>query len=295
MKRCFRCEKKIREVCTFGPFNSSCGNVRTLAKGYCIDCTRKFITRHQKSAGRTIFPILFTNMDRLPPFEPEYNMNEKPRQENPLDNYYKQKPDLRFAVLTQEEEFRLFRELKAGNEESRKFLIENHLLFAAQEARKRARGKLPDEDVVSAGNSALMACIDRFDPTKGARFTTYLRLYIRAAVSRLWTERDPVNYRKNFPEDTELDGQFRAPLEDSTETPDFAGSEFTAKCLEHLDHLKEALTDQERELLEAHYSRNEGFAEIAVREGVSREAIRTRHERLLAKLRKGFKNVSELD
>lgn len=219
-------------------------------------------------------------------------MNPK---DNPINRYYKQIPDLRFAVLTEAEERDLFLRARSGEEEARQFLIENHLLFAATEARRRSRGKLPEEEVVSAGNAALMQCIDRFDPNKGARFTTFLRFYIRAEVSRLWQERDPVDYKKNYPKDDDSDPAFRQPLESEVETPDYAGDEFKTIILGVLKNARKDLTDVEQKLLKRVYEDGASFAEIGREEGgISREAIRTRHERLLKKLRARLKNAEEL-
>ncbi len=219
-------------------------------------------------------------------------MNPK---DNPINRYYKQIPDLRFAVLTEAEERDLFLRARSGEEEARQFLIENHLLFAATEARRRARGKLPEEDVVSAGNAALMQCIDRFDPNKGARFTTFLRFYIRAEVSKLWQERDPVDYKKNYPKGDDTSPAFNRPLEDTFEEPHYAADEFKTIVLGVLESACKELTEAEQKLLKRVYEDGVSFAEIGREEGgISREAIRTRHERLLKKLRVIFKGAKEL-
>jgi RNA polymerase sigma factor (sigma-70 family) len=144
---------------------------------------------------------------------------------------------------------------------------------------------------VSAGNHALMTCIDRFDASKGARFTTYLRYFIRAKVSELWRERDPVNYKKHFPTDSETDMSFREPLEDNTETPDYGGDEFREKMLEALATVRKDLESDEQFLLKQVYEEKKSFAEIARAQGVSREAVRTQHLRLLRRLKSFLKPV----
>src|SRR5688572_4472612 len=216
--------------------------------------------------------------------------------QNPLHKYYQSEPDLRFALLSSEQERDLFVRARGGDAEARTFLIENHLLFTAQEARKRSKGKLPDDDAVSAGNEALMNCIDRFDPNFGARFTTFLRFYIRAAISKLWLARDPVNYKKHFPVDEPDEPAFRAPLEDQTETPDYAGDEMKILLLDALARIRETLSDDEKRLIDLHYEQDINFADIGRRENppVSREAIRTRHARLMTKLRAEMSKIQEI-
>jgi RNA polymerase sigma factor (sigma-70 family) len=225
------------------------------------------------------------------------DQNRRPIPGNPIHKYYQQEPDLRFAVLSAEQEKDLFLRARKGDEEARTFLIENHLLFTAQAARQRSKGKLPDDEVVSAANSALMNCIDRFDPNRGARFTTYLRFYIRAAISKLWTERDPVDYKKHFPVDEPEDPAFRAPLEEQVETPDYAGQELKTLMFEALLKIRSTLSESDQRLLRRHYDDGATFADIGREENppVSREAIRTRHKRLLGKLRSVIKGETTLE
>ena len=77
------------------------------------------------------------------------------------DRYYPLNTDLSFEGPTLEEERELFRKMKNGDAAARELIIKNHLLFVANEARKLARGKFPDNDVVSAANEALMEAVDR--------------------------------------------------------------------------------------------------------------------------------------
>ncbi len=51
-------------------------------------------------------------------------------------------------------------------------------------ARRFNHGRLPFQDLIQEGNIGLMKAVDRFDPTKGFRFSTYATWWIRHAVTR---------------------------------------------------------------------------------------------------------------
>jgi RNA polymerase sigma factor (sigma-70 family) len=110
--------------------------------------------------------------------------SEKP--ERPLGGYYSPGQDIHFRLTTREEETELFVKARAGDETARTFLIQNHLLFARQEAMRQVKGALPDDEVISAANFAIMKAMDSFDHTLGFRFTTYLRPFITGEIAALW-------------------------------------------------------------------------------------------------------------
>ena len=87
-------------------------------------------------------------------------------------------------LLTQGEEVDLSRRAMAGEEEARRRLIEKNLRLAVSVA-KRYRGMgLPFEDLIQEGNIGLMKAVEKFDPERGFRFSTYATWWIRQAVQR---------------------------------------------------------------------------------------------------------------
>lgn len=194
-------------------------------------------------------------------------------------NYYPPNTDLVFRLTTPEEETRLFLEARAGNADSREFLIRNHLLFAAMQARKLGKGRLPDADLLSAANLALMKAFDKFDPTHGNRFSSYLRLFIQGEVSCLWKQhfKATANLSPQLPEG------HTSPHEERDE------SEHLAYLKQRLAEMGHLLTEPERAVLYQHYFEGRSFADIGRSRGVTREAIRLCHCRALFKLRKAFK------
>ena len=86
--------------------------------------------------------------------------------------------------MTHREEIDLSKRTKQGDRVARKSLIEKNLRLVVSIA-KRSRGHgLPFEDLIQEGNIGLMQAVDKFDPDRGFRFSTYATWWIRQAVQR---------------------------------------------------------------------------------------------------------------
>ena len=87
-------------------------------------------------------------------------------------------------LLTHKEEIDLSNRAKAGDKSARARLIEKNLRLVVSVA-KRYRGYgLPFEDLIQEGNIGLMKAVEKFDPDRGFRFSTYATWWIRQAVQR---------------------------------------------------------------------------------------------------------------
>src|SRR5215203_5845553 len=88
------------------------------------------------------------------------------------------------TLLTPREEKELSRRASAGDERARGKLIEKNLRLVVS-VTKMCRGYgLPFEDLIQEGNIGLMKAVEKFDPEKGFRFSTYATWWIRQAVAR---------------------------------------------------------------------------------------------------------------
>lgn len=92
----------------------------------------------------------------------------------------------RHALLGRAEELALARRARSGDEGARRKLIEKNLRLVVSVA-KKYRGASPGlslEDLVQEGNLGLIKAVDRFDPERGYRFSTYATHWVRQAVGR---------------------------------------------------------------------------------------------------------------
>src|SRR5215213_2546776 len=91
-------------------------------------------------------------------------------------------------LLTHKEEIDLSLRAKAGDRRARQRLIEKNLRLVVSVAKKYRGYGLPFEDLIQEGNIGLMKAVEKFDPERGFRFSTYATWWIRQAVQ---LERDP--------------------------------------------------------------------------------------------------------
>jgi RNA polymerase primary sigma factor len=90
----------------------------------------------------------------------------------------------RIPLLAHEDLLALARRARAGDPEARKRIILANLRLVVHVARAyRGRG-LPLLDLIEEGNLGLIMAVDRFEPERGLRFSTYAAIWIRQAILR---------------------------------------------------------------------------------------------------------------
>ena len=87
-------------------------------------------------------------------------------------------------LLSHAEEIELGRKAGAGDGEASRQLVEKNLRLAVSVARKYRGQGLPFEDLIQEGNIGLMKAVEKFDPEKGNRFSTYATWWIRQSIQR---------------------------------------------------------------------------------------------------------------
>lgn len=91
----------------------------------------------------------------------------------------------RFPILSSEEEYKLASEyVKTRDAKISYVLVTSHLRLVVKVVSKFKGYGLPTAEMISEGNIGLLYAVDKFDPEKGFRFSTYALWWIRAAVQK---------------------------------------------------------------------------------------------------------------
>ena len=102
--------------------------------------------------------------------------------EDPVRMYLKEIGNV--PLLTTEQEVELAKRVEAGDEEAKKQLTEANLRLVVSIAKKYVGRGMQFLDLIQEGNMGLMKAVDKFDYTKGYKFSTYATWWIRQAITR---------------------------------------------------------------------------------------------------------------
>lgn len=102
--------------------------------------------------------------------------------EDPVRMYLKEIGNV--PLLTTEEEVALAKKVEEGDDDAKKALTEANLRLVVSIAKKYVGRGMPFLDLIQEGNMGLMKAVDKFDYTKGYKFSTYATWWIRQAITR---------------------------------------------------------------------------------------------------------------
>ena len=97
-----------------------------------------------------------------------------------------------FELLSFEEEKDLTRRAAVGDKEAKQKLVNHNLRLVMSIARKYKGTSLSFQDLVQEGTIGLMKAVDKFDPSKDFRFSTYATYWIKQTIGRALAEQNKV-------------------------------------------------------------------------------------------------------
>ena len=112
----------------------------------------------------------------------EFASNKDIKINDPVRMYLKEIG--RINLLTQEEEYEYAMQVEEGNQDAKRMLAESNLRLVVSIAKRYVGRGMAFLDLIQEGNIGLMKAVDKFNPSKGYKFSTYATWWIRQAITR---------------------------------------------------------------------------------------------------------------
>ncbi|MDE1921482.1 MAG: RNA polymerase sigma factor RpoD/SigA [Candidatus Omnitrophica bacterium] len=101
---------------------------------------------------------------------------------DPIKSYLKEIKNIQ--LLNAEQEVALAKRIQKGDKKAREEMIRANLRLVISIAKRYTNLGIALSDLIEEGNIGLMRGVDKFDPTKGFRFSTYAAWWIKQGISR---------------------------------------------------------------------------------------------------------------
>jgi len=99
-----------------------------------------------------------------------------------VERYFNDLAGLENEVLDRKEEKELTEKVQTGDEEAKEKLVEHNLRLVVDVAKRYKNLGLAYADLIQAGNIGLLKAVDKFDPDRGNKFSTYAYWWIRQSI-----------------------------------------------------------------------------------------------------------------
>ena len=145
--------------------------------------TRKTLVRGRKREVRPVVPVVTPAAPVVTPAPEPIPMERQSYTGDSAFHLYVREIGLT-KLLTAKEEVQLARRIQKGDDSAREHMIKANLRLVVKIARDYENYGLPLLDLINEGNIGLMRAVEKFDPRKGAKLSTYAAWWIKQSIRR---------------------------------------------------------------------------------------------------------------